>query len=335
MILNEISSLQVVSIMNIANVIFLSEFIFLLGKLFFKRFKDKKYFKNITDSLKYDLTEISTIFFSFLSVISMYFLYNHYLDNLDTVLSSLFLIGCLILLNIVVKIIDIVTNYKSKFIKMFSLIILKGIDNFFLIIILTQTTAILASLIPVVDITRFFGTDIKRTTLINFPFFIMVAFLLLCNLGLILQYFTKKLDIKIREHINDFFELFCFALLSFWIIFCCSISYNIFLILITGIIGTYLITKLSTYLTTSKVNYTKKSSSSLRLLYPISNIISSSFWGILFMTGIIFISLNFGNFYGLAISCLAMISSRFLKYPLNLIYDNSESYRYVAKTINC
>lgn len=334
MLLSEISSMQVLTIMNIAGVIFSFEFVVLLLSLLFKRFKDKTFFKNIDENLAYKLSEISSVFFSGISVVGLYFLYNHYFENLDSILSSLLILGGLILCNIIIKIINIVTKYKSKFSILFSNIILKGIDNTFLFIVITETTAILASLIPIVDITRYFGAGLKRTTLINFPFFISIVYLLLSNVGLILEYFTNKFERQVRQYVNEFFDLFCFILVSFWIIFAFSLSYNIFIILMIGILGTYLITKFATYLNINKLGDKRKIPVNLRYLYPISNIVSSTFWAGLLMVAIIFISLNFGNFYGLAVVCLSMIGNRFLKYTTSSIYNNSDSYRYVAKSLN-
>ncbi|MBD5398877.1 sodium/proton-translocating pyrophosphatase [bacterium] len=334
MIFNEILQANVLQIMNIASVIFAFEFIVLLAILFFKRVKNKKLFKNVTENLRYEITEIFSVFFSGVSISVLYILYTNYFDNLDVILSSLLIIAVLILINIVLKIINMLARYNKEFTEFLFTTLLKGIDGVFLVIILTQTCAILASLIPIVDITRFFGTGIKRATLINFPFFIMVLNLLVSNIGLILQYFIRKLDVKVRQYINEFFEIFSFVVVVFWTTFCFSISYNIFLIFMVGIIGSYIIIKLSTYLKNIKMKNINKLSDNFKLLYPISNAVASTFLSGVVMCLMIFISLRFGNFYGIAVAALSMISFHFLSYTTNVIYKNSESYRYVAKTLN-
>ena len=334
MIFSEILQANVLNLMNIASVIFGGEFIVMLAILFFKRIKNKKLFKNINVALKYQITEILSVFFSGLSIAILSLLYTNYFDNLDSILSSLLVIAILILFNIIIKIINMLTKYKNEFNEFFFSTLLKGIDGVFLVIVLTQTCAILASLIPIVDITRFFGVDIKRTTLINFPFFIMILNLLLSNIGLILQYFIKKFDDKVKQYINELFEIFSFILVAFWTTFCFSISYNIFLIFMVGIIGSYIIIKLATYLKNVKKKNANKMSDNFKLLYPISNAILATFFAGVVMCLMIFICLRFGNFYGIAVASLSMISFHFFNFPTNVLYKNSESYRYVAKTLN-
>ena len=331
---SEVLPTIILKTMNITSVIFGFELIVLLSILFYRRIKNKKIFKTLTEKLRYDITEISSVFFSLTSVAILYLLYTNYFDNLDVILSSLLVIACLIFLNIIIKIINVLTRYKKDLTEFIFTTLLKGIDGVFLVIILTQTCAILASLIPIVDITRFFGTDIKRATLINFPFFIMLLNLLLSNIGVMLQYVIRKADKKIQQYINEFFQIFSFTLLAFWTIFCFSISYNIFLIFMTGILGSYIIIKLSTYLKNVKMADINKLSTNFKLLYPISNMLSSTFIISLVMCLMIFIALNFGNVYGIAIASLAMISCHFFNYTINVIYKNSESYRYIAKTLN-
>ncbi len=334
MILSDLSFEYVFNLMKLAFGIFSFELVGMFFVLLFKRIKKKNVFDSLNESLKLNFMQFYSSLFSLLTIVVLYFLYDNYFGDLDGILSSLLIMAGLIAFNIIIKIINIFIKFDAKNSKFIISLFLKSMDNFLMMVILTQTCAILASQITTVDITRYFGVDIKRSTLINLPFFISVIFLLLSNIGLLLKSFVIKKSNKFQIYFNDFYQIFTFILSSFICVYLFSISYNIFLVMMIGILTSYIIMKVSTYLNKKQLVNRKKMPVLLPYLYNISNVVSSSFWVGIIMLASISIAITFGKFYGLGLICLSMVGGCFF-----LIFDNvnenySESFKYVAKTIN-
>ena len=320
------------SCMAVLSSILLFTFFVLSGILLYKRIKNKKIFKNIDNNLEYFISEIGNIFFSSLTIFCLMIIKFVYFLKLDNVLFSLWFLFGLILTNLFLKGFYIISKVREKYVSIKNTA-LRIIDNYVMIITITICASIIASQIPMVDISKFFNSKLSRFELINLPFFLISLFIFISSFIIIFEHIFRKYNPKKLRIINDSMK-FLFPLITIgFVTWLYPLTYNLFMVLFIGILAKYLTEKLSTYLNNRRL-LSKKASVMLGFLTPISNIFFSSFIDMAIMAVAIFASLNYAGYYGLIISSLGLISSIVFASSLNIFEHNSEVYKYIAKTIN-
>ena len=202
-----------------------------------------------------------------------------------------------------------------------------------MIITITLSSAIIASQIPIVDITKFFGPDVSRFSLINLPFLLSSLFIVISNCSLLFQYFFKNLDQEAKTNLNDIFKvIFPLIVLVFTAIFY-PLSYNLFMIISVGILSKYIVEKISTYLNERKILGRRGNLTTLSFLSPTSNIFFSSLIDLTVIVVLIFASLNSTGFFGVTVASIGLVSSTILTSNVNIFDNQSEAYKYIAKTL--
>lgn len=318
--------------MGISSAFLFSMFTVLLSILFYRRFKDKKLFKQIDNSLEYKVSEVVNTFFASLILFSLAIIKYCFFLRLDDVLLSLWVLFGVIFVNILFKIFCMFLQTKERGLVIKNLF-LRIIDNFVLIFTITLCSSIIASQIPIVDITKFFGSEVQRFALINLPFLLISTFIVVSTVNIPLQYILANTDSELHTNINEILKVIVPLISTLAITICYPLSYNLFIVISIGILSKYIAEKISTYLNKRKL-LGKNNSDVLEFLSPVSNILFSSMIDMAILTILIFTCLNYAGFYGITVASLGLISSVILTSNLNIFDKNSEVYKYIAKTIN-
>lgn len=303
----------------------------LIGKIFYFRYKDKKFFKQIDANIEYKISESLNIFLSSIMLLFFGVVKYLYFSRMDDVLDSLWVLFGIIFINIFFKIFCLFSAKGHN--KPIKNLLLRIIDNFVMIITITLSSSIIASQIPIVDISKFFGAEVARFSLINLPFLVMSLFVISSCLSLILEYFFKNLEEEIKENINEILKVFIPLFITLGITIYYPLSYNLFIIVCIGVLSKYIAEKSSTYLNSRKL-LNNKNSSILKIFNPISNIFFSSLMNMLVLTILLFTCLNYGGYFGITMASIGLICSVVLTSSLIIFDKSSESYKYLAKTIN-
>lgn len=317
--------------MAISSLFLFSISLIFIGKIFYLHYKDKKLFKQIDANIEYKISEILNILFSSITLFFFGIIKYLYFLRMDDVLDSLWVLLSVIFTNIIFKIFCLFSSKGNA--KAIKNLLLRIIDNFVMIITITLSSSIIASQIPIVDISKFFGADVARFSLINLPFLLMSIFILSSCTSLILEKLFKNLDEEIKQNLNEVLKVFVPLFITLGITIFYPLSYNLFIIVCIGILSKYIVEKSSTYLNSRKL-LNSKNSSVLKILNPISNIFFSSLMNIIILTVLIFTCLNYGGYLGITTTSLGLISSVILTSNLIIFDKSSESYKYLAKTIN-
>ena len=324
---------RVVFFMVALSVLFMLEAFVLAALLFFKRKKNKKLFKSENPELEYKVSEITSSLFSSAMLAMLAFIKVRYFSDLDKALSALVPIAVIIFANIVFRVVGFFRHRGGVLGETFFNCALRSMDDFTMAVVITLGPAIVASQMPIAEMSRYFGAGVRRAVLAEFPFALACAYMLLAHLSLVAQNLVLKVRVKSR-HMNEALELALFAIVSFLVARRFVPGYNLFLILMIGVISTCIISSVSQYLNSNRIGTKRKLPLAVAQLYTISNVLTSTFSGIFIMCAVIFTSLNLGGFYGMAAVSLAMMGSWPLTGSLNVIYRKSDTNKYVAKTIN-
>ena len=303
----------------------------LAALLFCRADKKKKLFKAANPELEYKVSEITGAAFSSATLLFLSFMKARYFSDVDKALGALVPIAAAMAANIVFRIAGFFGAGRGAAFDAFLSSALKGMDDFAMAAALACSPAILASQMPVVEISKYFGADVRRAVLVEFPFALLAAYMLLSNISLLAQNLVPRAKTR---HADETAELLLFALASFLCARAYVPGYNLFLILMAGVISTCIISSASQYLNANRIGGRRRLPSGLSRLYTMSNLLTSTFSSMLIMCAVIFTSLNLGGFYGMSMAGLSMIGSWALNGSLNVVYRKSEANKYVAKTIN-
>ena len=318
--------------MGISSLLLLFVFIGLFTMLIYQKHKKVKLFKQIDETVEYKISEILNFFLSSLTLFSYCIIKYFFFTKLDMVLNSLWILLGVISLNILFKTSCILIKIKEKFLPIKNLF-LRIIDNYVMIITIMLSSAIIASQIPIVDISKFFGLNVQRFSLINLPFLLSSIFITTSSISILCQYFFKNFDEEVRININDIFKVLLPLFTLIFIAIFYPLSYNLFMVIAIGILSKYIAERVSTYLNKRKVIGKKASSVMLSFLGPVSNIFFSSLIDISIMVVLIFIGLNSTGFFGITATSIGLVSSTILTSNVNIFDKQSESYKYIAKTL--
>ncbi len=314
-----------------ASLFFVFLIIFLM--LVYKKIKYPKFFKEITEDVEYKISEPLNFFLSSVTLFSYGIIKYFFFTKMDMVLNSLWILLGIISVNILFKMACILIKAKSKLNPMRNLF-LRIIDNYVMIITITLSSAIIASQIPIVDISKFFGYDVSRFSLINLPFFLSSLFISVSCFSLLCQYFFIKMDQETKSNVNEIFKVILPLVTMAFVTVLYPLSYNLFMVISVGILSKYIAEKISTYLNRRKISGKKGTLTTLSFLSPTSNIFFSSLIGLAIMVVLIFTCLNSAGFFGVTVASLGLISSTVLTSNVNIFDKQSESYKYIAKTLN-
>nr|MCR5506617.1 hypothetical protein [bacterium] len=304
----------------------------LFGIFKYKKIKNPKLFKEINENIEYKICEILNFFFSSITFVSYCLIKYFYFSKMDYVLNSLWLLLGIISVNIIFKMFCILSKSSEKKEKIKNLF-LRIIDNYVMIITITLSSAIIASQIPIVNISKFFGIDVSRFSLINLPFLLSSLFISVSLFSILLQYFLRNIDSETKENINEIFKVILPLISMAFVTVFYPLSYNLFMVISVGILSKYISEKISTYLNKRKITGKKGQLTILSFLSPTSNIFFSSLIGLSIMTILIFVCLNSAGFFGVTVASLGLISSTVLTSNVNIFEKQSESYKYIAKTL--
>ncbi len=308
-------------------------FLILFCMLEYRRFKNPKFFKQIDENIEYKISEVLNFFLSSI-ILSFYCIVKYfYFTKMDMVLSSLWILLSIISLNILFKMSCILINTKEK-ISPIKNLFLRIIDNYVMIINITLSAAIIASQIPIVDISKYFGSDVLRFSLINLSFLLSGLFIVISCISILCQYFLYKLDQETKLNVNEVFKVILPLITIAFVTIFYPLSYNLFMTASVGILSKYIAEKTSTYLNKRKISGKNANFTTLNFLSPISNIFFSSLVNLSVIVILIFTCLNLTGFLGVAIASLGLICSTVLTSNVNIFDKQSESYKYVAKTLN-
>ena len=313
-------------------------FLFILGLvntfvLIYKRYNKNKDLSKIKDSDKeYKSSQLINLFLGSITLLFLGVIKYDYFLSLDDTLNSLWILFAIILMNIVFKTCLIFAKIKEKYTPIKNTF-LRLVDNFVMAITITLGSSIIASQIPIVEISKFFGTEISRFDLINLPFLLITSFIISSSISLLLQSFFIRFSDDTRTNINDFLNTIIPILITLIITIFYPLSYNMLMVISIGVLSKYILEKVSTFINNRKL-LGKKTTPILKMLYPISNILFSSFFDIAVITILVFSCLNYAGFYGITITSLGLISSFILTSNINIYEHKSEVYKYIAKTIN-
>ena len=297
----------------------------------YKKMKNPKFFKQIDEKFEYKIAEILNFFLSSVTLFSYCVIRYFYFTKMDNVLDSLWILFGIIFANILFKMACILLKTKEKF-NIIKNLFLRVIDNYVMIITITLSSSIIASQIPIVDISKFFGSSVSRFSLINLPFFLSSLFIVTSCISLICCHFYEKTEQEVKTNINEIFKvIFPLFVMAFVTAFY-PLSYNLFMVISVGILSKYIAEKVSTYLNKRKIN-NKKSITALSFLSPTSNIFFSSLIDLSIMVVLIFTCLNSTGFFGVTVASLGLISSTVLTSNVNIFDKQSEAYKYIAKTL--
>ena len=304
--------------------------------------KQKFYTYKITELFNCCLSS----FFLFLLCIIRY----NFFKKLDTIFSSLWIIFALLFTGVILKIIglfikskkqvcDLKNQPKSHFSKNPILILFTVLDNFILLLSITISAGLIASQIPIVDITKFFGISTNRFTLIDLPFIISGIFVFSSCISVVLQrvLFLLNMTRTMHENITDMIKVFIPLIITLSFSLYIDINYSLIIVLCLGILSKYITEKFSTILfrhTSRKYGLnTSTPRGFLSILAPISNTLFSSMLDLAVTTALVFTSINYGGFYAMIISILGITSSIVLTSNTDIITKSSDTYKYIAKTI--
>ena len=318
--------------MGIASIPLFILFLMYSFLLMYKRFKNPKLFKQIDETIEYKLSEILNFFLSSVTLVSYCIIKYFFFTKMDMVLNSLWILLGIISVNILFKMFCILIKIKEKFNPVRNLF-LRIIDNYVMIITITLSCAIIAAQIPIVDISKFFGSDVSRFSLINLPFLLSGLFIVGSCFSLLCQYFFFNIEQEVKSNINDIFKVILPLIIMVFVTVFYPLSYNLFMVISVGVLSKYIAEKISTYLNKRKINGKKTSLTALSFLTPTSNIFFSSLMGLSIMVVLIFTCLNSAGFFGVTVASLGLISSTVLTSNVNIFDKQSESYKYIAKTL--
>jgi hypothetical protein len=310
---------------------FALEALTLAALLFRRRDRKKKLFAAANPELEYKASEITGAAFSSATLLFLAFMKARYFSDADKAFGALVPIAALMCINIIARVAGFFGGGRGAVSGAFLSSALRGMDDFATAALLACSPALLASQMPVVEISKYFGAEVRRAALVEFPFVLSAAYMLLSNLVLMAQNLMARAK---PRHVNEAAELLLFALVSFLCAGAYVPGYNLFLILVVGVISACIISSASQYLNANRIGGRRSLPSGLSRLYTMSNLLTSTFSSMLIMCAAIFTSLNLGGFYGMSVVGLAMVGSWALNGSLDVLYRRSEANKYVAKTIN-
>ena len=318
--------------MGISSISLFAIFLFLSLVFAYKRIKNPKLFKQIDENIEYKISEILNFLLSSITLVSYCVIKYFFFTKMDMVLNSLWILLGIISVNILFKMFCILIKIKEKFNPIRNLF-LRIIDNYVMIITITLSCAIIAAQIPIVDISKFFGQNVPRFSLINLPFLLSGLFIVSSCFSILFQYLFVKIDQEVKSNINDIFKVILPLFIMVFITIFYPLSYNLFMVISIGVLSKYIAEKVSTYLNKRKISSRKSSFTALSFLSPTSNIFCSSLMDLSIMVILIFTSLNSAGFFGVTVASLGLISSTILTSNVNIFDKQSEAYKYIAKTL--
>ncbi|MDR0367142.1 MAG: hypothetical protein LBH41_01030 [Rickettsiales bacterium] len=207
--------------------------------------------------------------------------------------------------------------------------LLKSIDDISTSFSFVLAASVLGSQIPTSEMAKFFGPDMPRFALINLPFILSLAFAILSNLCMGVQFALARLSPAKAEIVGKFSTIILFPAASAWACTHFSLSFNIAGILAGGVLVGFILQDLPSYL-----GRAKQSGKPVGFLGGMVKILGACAIDIMFLCALVGVAAAWGGSYGFGLACIGASGGMLFKASPGAGAERSESFRHIARALN-